>query len=141
VGGYILGTVICRRTVAHIGMQRCMIRGAWLQLAAALTLGGLALAGLHHWAAIVVPHFFFLIAHGLIQPTAQAGAVAQFPRHAGVASAAMGLAMMLMAAAVGQWLGASFNGTVYPLTLTIAASGVGTALSTALLVRRHGHVD
>jgi DHA1 family bicyclomycin/chloramphenicol resistance-like MFS transporter len=66
--------------------------------------------------------------------------VAQFPRSAGAASAVMGLVMMLVAAATGQWIGASFNGTVYPLMLTMAAGGISTAISTWLLVRRHGHV-
>jgi hypothetical protein len=49
--------------------------------------------------------------------------------------------MMAVAALVGQWIGASFNGTVYPLTLTIAACGVASALTTFTLVKRYGRVD
>jgi DHA1 family bicyclomycin/chloramphenicol resistance-like MFS transporter len=141
VAGYIVGTLICRHTVLRLGMQRCMIIASHQQLAAALALAGLALAGVQHWAAIVIPHFVFMAGHGQIQPIAQAGSIARFPRNAGAASAAMGLAMMLIAALVGQWLGASYNGTVYPLMLTMAASGLGAAISARLLVRRHGHVD
>jgi MFS transporter, DHA1 family, multidrug resistance protein len=141
VAGYILGTLICRRTVARFGMQACMLAGASQQLAAALALGGLALAGMQHWAAIVLPHFAYMVAHGQIQPTAQAGSVARFPRNAGAASAVMGLMMMLVAAAVGQWIGASFNGTVYPLALTMTVSGICTFVSTRLLVKRYGRID
>jgi DHA1 family bicyclomycin/chloramphenicol resistance-like MFS transporter len=118
-----------------------MRRGALLQLAAGLAMGALALAGVHHPAALLVPHFFFVAAHGFIQPTSQAGSVARFPHSAGVATAALGLLMMLVAAAVGQWIGASFNGTVYPLALTISACSIATAVSTWALVRRHGRLD
>jgi DHA1 family bicyclomycin/chloramphenicol resistance-like MFS transporter len=138
--GYTLGTLICRRAVQRLGLRRCLMVASRLQLAAALALIGLALAGVHHWAAIIGPHFLFMLAHGQLLPVAQAGSVAHFARNAGVATAAMGLAMMLVAAAVGQWLGASFNGTVYPLMLTMAASGIGTAASAWLLVRRDGDV-
>ncbi len=141
VGGYIIGTLICRRSVARHGLQWTMSRGALLQVGAGVAMAALALAGVHHAAAIVVPHFFFLIAHGQIQPVSQAGSVAHFPHSAGVATAALGLTMMLVAAAVGQWIGASFNGTVYPLTLTIAACSIGTAVSAWVLVRRHGRID
>jgi len=48
--------------------------------------------------------------------------------------------MMLIAATVGAWIGASYNGTVYPLTLTIAACSLATALVAFTLVRRHGDV-
>jgi DHA1 family bicyclomycin/chloramphenicol resistance-like MFS transporter len=52
----------------------------------------------------------------------------------------LGVVMMLIAAAVGAWIGASYNGTVYPLTLTIAACSLATALVAFTLVRRHGDV-
>jgi MFS transporter, DHA1 family, multidrug resistance protein len=136
----VIGTLICRRNVARHGLPWTMRRGASLQLIAGLTMAALALAGARHPLALLVPHFFFVVAHGLIQPVAQAGSIARFPHSAGVATSALGLTMMLVAAAVGQWIGASFNSTVYPLTLTIGACAVATAVSTWALVARHGHV-
>jgi DHA1 family bicyclomycin/chloramphenicol resistance-like MFS transporter len=141
VSGYIVGTLICRRSVPRHGMPWTMRRGALLQFVAGLVIAGLALAGAHHPLALLLPQYVFLIGHGLIQPVAQAGSMARFPHSAGVATAAMGLAMMAVAALVGQWIGASFNGTVYPLTLTIAACGVASALTTFTLVKRYGRVD
>lgn len=141
VSGYIVGTLACRRSVPRHGMPWTMRRGALLQLAAGSAIAGLALAGLHHPLALLAPQFVFLIGHGLIQPVAQSGSMARFPHSAGVATAAMGLAMMVVAAAVGQWIGASYNGTVYPLTLTIAACGVASALTTFTLAKRYGRVD
>lgn len=140
VSGYIVGTLVCRRNVPRHGMQWTMRRGAALQVASALVIAGLALAGVFHPLAILLPQFLFLVGHGLIQPVAQAGSIARFAHSAGVATAAMGLAMMLVAALLGQWIGASFNGTVYPLVFTIAACGLASALATWMLIGRHGHV-
>jgi len=52
----------------------------------------------------------------------------------------MGCVMMVTAAGIGIWLGASYNGTVYPLTLTISACALASAAIAATLVRRDGDV-
>jgi DHA1 family bicyclomycin/chloramphenicol resistance-like MFS transporter len=83
----------------------------------------LAAAGVHHWAAVVAPVAVYFFAHGIVFPCAQAGAVAPFPRNAGAAAGLLGFLMMALAAIVGAWIGASYNGTVYPLALTIAGFG------------------
>lgn len=140
VAGYLVGTLICRRLV-HRGLQHVIQAGALLQFAAGATLAAAALAGWHVTAAIVVPMFAFGVSHGLVQAPAQAGAVAPFRHAAGAAAALLGFLMMGCAAAVGVWIGASYNGTVYPLTLTIAACSVVTATAAFTLVRRHGDVS
>lgn len=141
VAGYLVGTLVCRRLVGRRGLQRTLTIGAWLQALAAGTMALLALAGVQHALTIVLPMFFVGISHALVQMPAQSGAVAPFPHAAGAAAALMGFLMMGVATGVGAWLGASYNGTVYPLTLTIAAFG-GTSLLVALtLVRRDGDVS
>jgi len=121
-------------------MQRTIATGALLQAAAGVAMAALALAGVHAPLAITVPMFFYGLSHGIVQPPSQAGAVAPFPHNAGAAAALLGVVMMLIAASVGAWIGASYNGTVYPLTLTIAACSLATALVAFTLVRRHGDV-
>lgn len=140
VAGYLVGTLVCRRFVVLHGLQRTVFAGASLQAAAGVTMALLAIAGAHVPAAIVAPMFFYGIAHGMIQPPAQSGAVAPFPKTAGAAAALMGFTMMLIASLVGFWIGASYNGTVYPLTLTICATSLASMLIAATLVRRHGDV-
>jgi DHA1 family bicyclomycin/chloramphenicol resistance-like MFS transporter len=140
VAGYLVGTLVCRRLVALHGMQRTIYAGASLQAAAGAALALLAAIGAHVPAAIVVPMFFYGVAHGMIQPPAQSGAVAPFPRAAGAAAALLGFTMMSIASLVGFWIGASFNGTVYPLTLTICATSFSSAAIAFTLVRRHGDV-
>jgi DHA1 family bicyclomycin/chloramphenicol resistance-like MFS transporter len=140
VAGYLIGTVICRRLVQR-GLQATVQIGALLQLLAGGLLAALALAGVHGPIAISGPMFVFGMSHGLIQAPAQSGAVAPFRHSAGAAAALLGFCMMTVAAIVGAWIGASYNGTVYPLTLTIAACATSCCLAAFTLVRRDGDVS
>ncbi len=140
VAGYVIGTLLCRRNVARHGLQRTLIAGAAIQLGSGLAMALLAASGVQQVASILLPMFGMTIGHGMIQPVAQAGTVARFPRNAGAATALMGFVMMLVATAVGQLLGATFDGTVRPLAYTVAAAGLASAVFAATIVRRHGHV-
>jgi DHA1 family bicyclomycin/chloramphenicol resistance-like MFS transporter len=141
VAGYLVGTLLCRRLIAVRGMQATLRLGGAVQAAAGLLMAGCALAGLHHAAAIIVPMIFIGLSHGMLQPAAQSGAVAPFPHSAGAAAALLGFLMMCAAALVGAWIGHSYNGTVYPLTLTMAALAMVTFASAWLLVGRHGDLS
>ena len=141
VAGYLIGTVICRRLLAAYGIQRTVYVGAALQAATGLVMAALALGDVHVPAALGGPIFFLGISHGLIQPPVQSGAVAPFPHAAGAAAALLGFTMMLIAAGVGIWIGASYNGTVYPLTLTICACGLASAAIAFTLVRKDGDIS
>ncbi|MEP7182082.1 MAG: multidrug effflux MFS transporter [Betaproteobacteria bacterium] len=120
VFGYLLGTLACRRLLAHRSLVRTLRVGAMLQLGSGAAMATLAAAGAHHWAAVVGPVAAYFFAHGIVFPCAQAGAVAPFPRTAGAAAGLLGFLMMVLAALVGGWIGASYNGTVYPMVLTMA---------------------
>lgn len=135
---YIGGTLLCRRLLASRGLRRTVRLGGGFSLAGGLLLGMLALAGVHSAWAIVVPMWIFAIGHGIHQPCGQAGAVGPFPEKAGAAAAMSGFAMSLAAFVAGLWLGRSNDGTVYPLTLGIAALALGTAGVAWTLVQRHG---
>ncbi len=140
VAGYLIGTLACRRLLSRRGLQRTVGTGAALQAAAGLTMALLAAAGVHAPASLVAPMFVYGVAHGIIQPAAQAGTLAPFPRNAGAATALMGFVMMLTAALVGVWIGASYDGTMVPLAFTIAAASLASALIAFTAVRRHGDV-
>ena len=140
VAGYLLGTLACRRLVVRRGLQPTVCAGAALQALAGGAMAALVAAGVHVPASIVVPMFFYGIAHGMIQPPAQAGAMAPFPHSAGAAAALMGFVMMAAAALVGFWIGASYDGTVFPLAYTICTASVASAAIAFTLVRRHGDV-
>lgn len=124
VSGYLAGTIACRRLLAHRSVIRTMRVGAALALIAACAMVALAAAGIRHWAALLLPQFVYFLAHGINFPCAQVGSIGPFERRAGVAAGLFGFLLMIAAALIGAWIGASWNGTVYPLVLTVAAMAV-----------------
>ncbi len=138
--GYLTGATLCRRMLARLGVQGTLYRAAALSSVAGVLMLGLALAGVIHPAAIVAPMFLYMIAHGMVTPCAQAGAVAWFPHRAGTATALMGMLQMLLASAVGLMIGITFNDTVFPLVITVCAGSLGVLASVVLGVYPHGHL-
>jgi DHA1 family bicyclomycin/chloramphenicol resistance-like MFS transporter len=135
---YVVGTIVCRRLLARHGLRGAVKRGAWFTLAGGASMAGLSLAGVHEVWAIVLPQYLYAIGHGVHQPCGQAGAVGPFPEKAGTAASLLGFAMTVTALAVGLWLGRHLDGTVYPLTLGIAACSTLIALVAWTLVQRDG---
>jgi DHA1 family bicyclomycin/chloramphenicol resistance-like MFS transporter len=138
VSGYLVGSFWCQRLIPQRGLVRTIRLGASLSLVGGLSMAALALAGVHHPLALAVPQFVYMVAHGIHQPCAHVGAVGPFPARAGTAAALSGFLCMALAFAVGSWIGWSFDGTVYPLALTIAFWSVLLAYAALVLVRRHG---
>ena len=136
VVGYLVGTIACRHLLARHGIARAMQRGAWLALASSLALCALALAGVHHWAALLLPAAGIFLSHGINFPCAQAGSVAPFPRLAGAAAGMFGFLLMVAAAAIGTLIGATHDGTVYPLVFTMTGCGLLTFAAVRLFVSR-----
>lgn len=137
VSGYVIGSTLCRHLVPRRGVVRTLRLAACVSLAAGALMVGLALAGVHHPLALMVPQFIFTLAHGLHQPCAQTGAIAAFPRRAGTATALSGFIAMSLAFGVGYWIGWSFDGTVYPLALTVGFWCAAVAFAALVLVPRY----
>ena len=135
--GYLLGTLVCRRLLPRIGMERTLSLGTAVALVGGLTFAGLVQAGVHHWAVVLGCMFITMAAHGVNYPCTQAGAVAPFPQQAGAAAALLGFFIMLVAWLAGTWVGASFDGTLMPLALTSALFGFLLFASVRLLSRHH----
>ena len=137
---YIAGTLLCRRLLAHRGLRPTIAIGGAISLAGGLAMAALSLAGVWSAWAIVVPMWLYAFGHGIHQPCAQAGAVGPFPEKAGTAAALTGFAMMALAWGASIVVGRSMNGTVFPLTLGIAAFSLVVAGTAWTLVQRHGDV-
>ncbi len=135
---YVGGTMLCRRLLAAWGLRRTVRLAGGFTLAGGLMLAGLAFAGVHQPLAILVPMWLYSLAHGIHQPCGQAGAVGPFPEKAGAAAAMSGFLMTLGAFVASLWLAGRNDGTVYPLTLGIAAMAAVTATVAWTLVQRHG---
>lgn len=137
---YIVGTLLCRRLLAHQSLRRTVAIGGALSLAGGVGTAVLSLLGAHGvtvWS-VIVPGWAYMLGHGIHQPCAQVGVVGPFPDKAGTAASLSGFLMMALAFGIGLVLGRGLNGTVYPLTLGLGVFGCGCAAVAWTLVRRHG---
>lgn len=134
---YLIGTILCRRLIPRIGVRRAIALAAVLSLSGGTLMGVLALTiGPTLWV-IVAPMSLFFIGHGIHQPCSQSGAVGPFPNAAGAASALNGFLMMVVAFAMGHWLGTHMDGTAYPLIFGIWFWSVLIAVVAWTLVQRY----
>ncbi len=141
---YIVGTFVCRRLLARFGVRHTVRLAGVVSLLAGSSMGLMALAGVANVWAIMVPFCAFAVAHGVHQPCGQSGAIGPFPQAAGAASALSGCMMMMVAFAMGAWLGtrlagiADGHGSVLPLTNGIWLWSTLIAAVAWTLVQRHG---
>ena len=132
--GYMLGTFLAGRLTPRLGGARMIRIGTLLSLGGGLVGGVLALAGVLHLLAIVVPVFLFILGAGLTLPNATANAVGPYPTMAGLASSLLGFAQMAIAAVIGIVVGHLNDGTALPMMGAIALVGLGALLAHRLLV-------
>lgn len=129
--GFIAGTLISSRIASRAPVERMVLIGAGLTLAAVSVQSGLLLSGHLSPLVLFVPGAFMTFAQGLSLPFAQAGAMAIVPRLAATA-AGIGVFMQnLMGASMAQIYGLLADGTPVPLvetTLVMATLGLVAAL-------------
>jgi DHA1 family bicyclomycin/chloramphenicol resistance-like MFS transporter len=135
---YLAGTFLCRHLLPRLGVRRTVWVGGFITLGSGSVLALLPHLGLTHPLGILLPYCVFMVGHGIHQPCGQSGAVGPFPHAAGAASALSGMLMMLVAFAMGSWLGWRMDGTVYPLTHGIWFWAVCIAFIVWVLVPRYG---
>ncbi|CAO3419494.1 multidrug effflux MFS transporter [Azospirillum endophyticum] len=132
--GYMLGTFLAGRLTPRLGGARMIRIGTLLSLGGGMAGGVLALAGVLHLLAIVVPVFLFILGAGLTLPNATANAVGPYPTMAGLASSLLGFAQMAIAAVIGIVVGHLNDGTALPMMGAIGLVGLGALLAHRLLV-------
>lgn len=138
VFGYLGGTLLCRRMIGRIGLQRSLEVGTIIGLAGGLGFLAMVLGGFGSPALVVGAQFVVMVAHGINFPCAQAGSLAPFPEKAGAAAGLFGFISMLGAFFTGMWVGSSHDGTILPLASISATVAVCLFISARVLAR-HGH--
>ncbi|MDQ1829617.1 multidrug effflux MFS transporter [Massilia scottii] len=129
VSGYLTGTIVCRRLLPLFGAAVTLRIGSTMSLAAGAVFLAAVGAGLAHWGAVVLAMFMTMGAHGINFPVSQSGSVSPFPQQAGTAAGLMGALYMSVAFGVGTAVGATFDGTLYPLALISCALGLAVFAS------------
>jgi MFS transporter, DHA1 family, multidrug resistance protein len=133
---YIAGTYLCRWLLRRCTPVRTVRFGACFTLAgAAFAMGVAWLAGPQAWA-MIAGQSLVALAHGVNQPCGQAGAIGDFPQHAGQAAALSGFAMMVTAFACGQLMAPSLGESAWPLLISNMVGSIAIAFATWVLVPR-----
>ncbi|MDA8256345.1 MAG: multidrug effflux MFS transporter [Betaproteobacteria bacterium] len=135
VFGYLGGTLLCRRMIGRIGLQRSLEVGTIIGLTGGLGFLAMVLGGFGSAALVVGAQFVIMVAHGINFPCAQAGSLAPFPEKAGAAAGLFGFISMLGAFFTGMWVGSSHDGTLLPLASISATVGVILFASARILMR------
>jgi DHA1 family bicyclomycin/chloramphenicol resistance-like MFS transporter len=135
VSGYMTGTLICRRLLKSISSIAALRIGTTCSLISGSFFLATTIAGLAHWATMVVAMFMAMVSHGINFPVTQSGAVSPFHKQAGTAAGLMGALLMLFAFLVGSLVGATNNGTLYPMASIAFVLGLLNFCSVRVLAR------
>lgn len=135
VSGYIAGNMVSGRLVRGRGSDRLLLDGAWTGALAGGLMFLLAWWGVDQVWALLLPMFFSAMALGLVMPNALGGALAHYPRMAGVASALLGFCQMSIAAIVGMVVGHGLGQNPIVLPVTVALCSLLVPLSYLALIR------
>ena len=136
VPGYVIGTLLTARLAGRLGVDRLVAIGSGLCAIAGCLMAGLALAGIQHLAALLLPLALLLCGMGFINPAATAGAIAPFARIAGTASALLGFTQMAAGASYGFAAAQFHDGTSLAMACAIGLSTLCSLASYLLLVHR-----
>ena len=136
VSGYMTGTIVCRRLLPIFGPAVTLRIGSTLSLGAGALFLAAAGFDLAHWTLFTGAIFLTMLAHGVNFPVSQSGSVTPFPQQAGTAAGLMGALYMCVAFAVGSAVGATYNGTLYPLAIIACTLGLSIFVSVRLLALR-----
>ncbi|WP_144185046.1 multidrug effflux MFS transporter [Elioraea rosea] len=123
VGGYLAGSLLVRRLAGRISPRRMMqVGSAWCLVCGWAGPLSLAFAG-PSLATVALPLILYMVGFAVVQPNAQAGAIAPFPAMAGRASALLGCLQWSLAALAGLALGSVLDEQGWAMALGIALSG------------------
>ena len=133
--GNIIGATIGSRLVTRLGIDRMLAYSTSLMLFAGVALAALAWARVAHPLAIVAPMFVFMVALMTTMPPATAGALSAFPEIAGSAASLLLFCQFVLASTAALIVGMTFDGSQWPMAMTIAATTLLTFVAFRVLVR------
>ncbi len=134
VVGYMCGAFASGRLNRRLGLDRLILLGAGLACLGGLPSLGLTLAGPPSLVGLVLPVAVYCAGAGLLLPNAMAGAVGNYPRMAGTASALLGFIQMTLAALIGIGVGHLDDASGRAMTAAIAFAALTALFARLCLV-------
>lgn len=126
--GFMSGTLVGPLLTQKSGLIFALKVGTVVAAIGGILMLGLALGGVDHAFAVVLPMIVYVHGLGIVLPQSQAGAMAPFPEKAGAASALMGFLMLGFAALLGYLIAVLFDGTQLAMVTAIGTMGILSAL-------------
>lgn len=126
--GYIAASQLNARLLRHTPLITLLRRSLRLTALSALVLAAMALVGQPPFIPMFIGLFVFMASLGLVNPNANAAALAGHGRIAGTASALIGAMQFGCAGLAGAALGLTGQGGVAPLATVMALCGLGAWL-------------
>ncbi|HVC60241.1 MAG TPA: multidrug effflux MFS transporter [Acetobacteraceae bacterium] len=133
--GLIAGSQVNARLLPRVGLSFMLRVIARVSLAATATLTVLAFAGVHVLPVIVAPIFVALSCQGFSNGNTTAGALQGHARHAGSASALMGMAQYTLGATSGLLVGLLTDGTPRGMAALMLCGALGMVIADLLRPR------
>jgi DHA1 family bicyclomycin/chloramphenicol resistance-like MFS transporter len=134
--GLMLGNFVSVRLGPRLGIDAMIRGGTVIGAVAGAVMAALAWAGAASVASIVVPMFGYAFGLGWVLPNAMAGAIAPFPRMAGLAAAGAGFVQLTGSALYAIAVSHTYDGTLRPMTTAVATAGVAAYVTFAWRLRR-----
>jgi len=123
-GGWVLGNFLTSRMATRLGIERMVLFGALVAIAASILLAVFLAAAPLSPLRLFAPLAAIGVGHGLSQPSAMAGAIGVRPEVIGRASGLVGFVQMATGAASAQLLGLMQQDSAWPLILMVVAFSV-----------------
>ena len=122
--GFMIGNYITRHFGRFISIDSMIVMGSTIAIGGIMLAIVLTILGINHPLALFVPVSIAVCGNGITLPNAQASAINEFPQYAGSASGLTGFLQMTVSAVAAQFVAFIFNGTAYPLLITMLLASV-----------------
>ena len=122
--GFMIGNYITRHFGRSISIDSMIVIGSTIAIGGIMLAIVLTILGINHPLALFVPVSIAVCGNGITLPNAQASAINEFPQYAGSASGLTGFLQMTVSAVAAQFVALIFNGTAYPLLITMLLASV-----------------
>jgi MFS transporter, DHA1 family, multidrug resistance protein len=132
--GYMFGSFLGARLSVRLGVDRMIVIGTAVALAASAVLVGFAAADAIGLIVLFAPTALLVVGNGMSMPNAIAAAVSVEPRAAGTASGLVGFGQMAVGALATVAVARLDDGTALPMIAVMTGSTVLAALAYAVAV-------